>query len=400
MQMIIQGKETRLMRMNKKWRLLLLFIMLFGVTGCWDKRESEHVLFINTLGIDFKDNHYIIYPQFINFTNMAKQEGPANRNYSPTYVGKGEGKLLYDAAFDFYKSSQQKISWEHIKSIVVTERFLKHGNLNQLNDFFSRFFQFRNTMWVFGTTEPLENILSTNNLFNISSLYTLMNLPQETIRQYANVDPLQLYTFRSNYYEPGMTIRLPFLATNTKHWKQGHKAFRMLEFNGYGCIAAKSYVNHLNDSDIAGVRWTNKNTNRAPLLLKVKNQDIGELILKNPKIDTKVSIEKGKPHIVMNISLEGDIYQLMKAMPIHKVKRIAENLVKKEIKMTYQKGIEKGIDTYQLSHLLYRNHLDLWKKYQQKGMIPLQNNTLDLNVSINIYTNGKSKIKHIKNAEI
>lgn len=57
----------------------------------------------------------------------------------------------------------------------------------------------------------------------------------------------------------------------------------MLEFNGYGCIAAKSYVNHLNDSDIAGVRWTNKNTNRAPLLLKVKNRAIGELILKNLK---------------------------------------------------------------------------------------------------------------------
>ncbi|AIY76139.1 hypothetical protein NT98_1366 [Bacillus cereus] len=96
----------------------------------------------------------------------------------------------------------------------------------------------------------------------------------------------------------------------------------MLEFNGYGCIAAKSYVNHLNDSDIAGVRWTNKNTNRAPLLLKFKNQAIGEITLKNPKIDTKVSIEKGKPHIVMNIRLEGDMYQVMKSMPIHRLKKL------------------------------------------------------------------------------
>lgn len=185
-------------------------------------------------------------------------------------------------------------------------------------------------MWVFGTKEPLENILATNNIFNISSLYTIMNLPQETIRQSASVDPLRLYTFRSNYYEPGMTTRIPFLATTTEHWKQGHKAFWMLEFNEYGCIAAKSYVNHLNDSDIAGVRWTNKNTNRAPLLLKVKNRAIGELILKKPKIDTKVSIEKGKPHIVMNISLEGDIYQLMKPMPVHKVKKTLRISLKKK----------------------------------------------------------------------
>ncbi|PEP93141.1 Ger(x)C family spore germination protein [Bacillus toyonensis] len=379
------------MKINRKGGLFLL-MFLFLLTGCWDRRELEHVLFINTLGIDFKDNHYIIYPQFINFTNMAKEEGTASRNYSPVYIGKGEGEILYDTVFDFYKSTQQQVSWEHIKSIVVTERFLKNGNLNQLNDFLSRFFQFRNTMWVFGTTEPLENILATNNIFNISSLYTLMNLPQEMIRQYASVDPLRLYTFRSNYYEPGMTTRIPFLATTTKHWRKGHKPFRMLEFNGYGCIAAKSYVNHLNDSNIAGVRWTNKNTNRAPLLLKFKNQAIGGITLKNPKIDTKFSIEKGKPHIVMNIRLEGDMYQVMKSMPIHKAKKIAENLVEKEIRMTYQKGMEKGIDVYQLSHLLYRDQLTLWKKYQKKGMIPLQSNTLDLKVSIHISTNGKSKV--------
>ncbi|HDR3874565.1 TPA: Ger(x)C family spore germination protein, partial [Bacillus anthracis] len=74
------------MKINRKGGLFLL-MFLFLLTGCWDRRELEHVLFINTLGIDFKDNHYIIYPQFINFTNMAKQEGPANRNYSPAYIG-------------------------------------------------------------------------------------------------------------------------------------------------------------------------------------------------------------------------------------------------------------------------------------------------------------------------
>lgn len=35
--------------------------------------------------------------------------------------------------------------------------------------------------------------------------------------------------------------------------------------------------------------------------------------------------------------------------------------------MTYQKGLEKGIDVYQLSHLLYRDQLTLWKKYQKRN---------------------------------
>lgn len=203
--------------------------MIFLLTGCWDTRELEHVLFVNSLGIDYKNNQYIIYPQFINFTNVAKQEGSASRSYGPIYIAKGEGKLLYDSAFDFYRSAPQKVSWEHIKSVIVTERLLKNGDLNQLNDFRSRFFQFRNTMWVFGTKEPLENLLVTNNIFNMSSLYSLMNLPQERLKQYSSVEPLQLYTFRSNYYEPGMTTRIPFIATTKKYWKKDDKEFKMLE---------------------------------------------------------------------------------------------------------------------------------------------------------------------------
>jgi len=73
------------------------------------------------------------------------------------------------------------------------------------------------------------------------------------------------------------------------------------------------------------------------------------------------------------------------------LKKIAEDQVEKEIKKTYRKGIERGIDTYQLSHSLYRQNSKLWKQYKKEGGIPLQNKELDLNVSINIATNGKSK---------
>ncbi|MGE6365348.1 Ger(x)C family spore germination protein [Bacillus paramycoides] len=378
------------MKKNKR-TVLFLFMLCTFLTGCWDQRELHHVLYINSLGIDFKDNNYIIRPQFINFSNIAKQEGSTTRNYSPAYIGKGKGLILDEATFDFYKSAQQEISWEHIKTIVVTERFLKHGDFNQFNDFFSRFFQFRDTMWIFGTKEPLENILASNNILNISQLYTIINLPQEITKQYSIIDPLPLYKFQRNYYEPGMTTRIPFLATTKTNWKKGHTSFPMLKFNGYGFISDKSYINHLNSHDIAGVRWTDENTKRAPLLLKFNKKIIGQIILKNPKIDTDFFTKKGKLHILMNIHFDADIYQLINSMPVNNLKKIAEDQVEKEIKKTYRKGIEKGIDTYQLSQTLYRQNFNLWKKYKKEGRISLQNKEIDFNVSINIATNGKSK---------
>ncbi len=39
-------------------------------------------------------------------------------------------------------------------------------------------FSISDTMWIFGTKEPLENILANNNILNISQLYTIINLPK------------------------------------------------------------------------------------------------------------------------------------------------------------------------------------------------------------------------------
>ncbi|WP_309599277.1 Ger(x)C family spore germination C-terminal domain-containing protein, partial [Bacillus wiedmannii] len=161
--------------------------------------------------------------------------------------------------------------------------------------------------------------------------------------------------------------------------------------SGYGFINDKSYINHLNSHDIAGVRWTDENTKRAPLLLKFNKKIIGHIVLKNPKIDTKHFIKNGKLRMLMNIHFDADIFQLINSMPVNDIKKIAEDQVEKEIKKTYRKGIEKGIDTYQLSHSLYRHNYKLWKWYKKEGEISLQNKELDLNVSINIATNGKSK---------
>ena len=81
------------MKKNKRI-VVFLFMMCTFLTGCWDQRELHHVLYINSLGIDFKDNNYIIRPQFINFSNIAKQEGSTTRNYSQAYIGREKGFIL------------------------------------------------------------------------------------------------------------------------------------------------------------------------------------------------------------------------------------------------------------------------------------------------------------------
>lgn len=49
------------------------------LTGCWDSKEVQSINFITAIGIDYADNQYTTYAQLIDFSSIAKQEGPTPR---------------------------------------------------------------------------------------------------------------------------------------------------------------------------------------------------------------------------------------------------------------------------------------------------------------------------------
>ncbi|MCM2531481.1 Ger(x)C family spore germination protein [Neobacillus pocheonensis] len=377
-------------------KLLIVFASIFLLSGCWDTRAADNVLFINALGIDFQDNQYVIYPQFINFSTFAKQEGPANRAPQPIFIGKGKAKLLDEAAFEFYKTAQQQVSWEHIKTIIFSENVLKNGDIGQIDEFFARFFQFRNTMWTFGTKESVQDVLATGTILNISPLFTVMNIPSETVKNYSIFRPVKFFKFRANFYEPGMTTQIPFLSIAKKEWKADKKNFPLLQYSGSAFVAAGHYKGYLSDKELSGLKWTERGLARAPVILKKDGESVAELILKKPKVKTQAYTKNGEPYFRMKINLEGDIFQIVKYMPSKTFEKIAEETLKKEIVGTYKNGLKKGIDVYHLSQILYRDDVNTWKKYKKNGIVPLSPSSFAVNVNVKILTSGQWKQTNLK----
>ncbi len=383
--------------MRKKFfqkKLLILFPSIFLLTGCWDTREVEHVWYINALGVDFKNNQYVLYPQFINFSTFAKQE-TTMRTPQPIFIGKGTGEILDHSAFDFYKTTQQRVSWEHINTVVFSENILKHGDIRQIDEFFARFFQFRNTMWVFGTKEPIEEVLATGTILNLSPLYTVRDIPNEMTKNYSLFSPLIFYKFRAYLYEPAMTTQIPFLSI-TKKWKSDKNDFPLLKYSGSAFVASKRYKGYLSEKDLSGLKWTGKTFTRAPILLKKDGEPVTEIVFKKPKIKTVAYIKNNKPHFRMKIRIEGDIFQIVKYLPMKTVKQIAEKTLKEEVEETYKNGMNNGIDAYQLSQILYRNNLKDWKKFEKNGAISLTPSSLDVEVNVQILTSGQWKSTNLQ----
>ena len=75
----IIGNLMRFPGKRKGWRamkriLMLLSMLSLLLSGCWDNKEVQDINYITALGIDYKDNKYIIYVQMLDFATIAKQE--------------------------------------------------------------------------------------------------------------------------------------------------------------------------------------------------------------------------------------------------------------------------------------------------------------------------------------
>ena len=59
-----------------KIRILVILLLTIVLSSCWDENQPERMLYINGIGIDYKDGKYELYAQFANFANLGKTEQP------------------------------------------------------------------------------------------------------------------------------------------------------------------------------------------------------------------------------------------------------------------------------------------------------------------------------------
>ena len=136
-----------------KRRIIFLICCCFLLVGCWDEDDPQRLLYIFGLGMDFKDNEYIIHAQIIDFSNIAKSEQPSNPEAIQAEVGTAKGSTPSEAFYNLYQAIDEKIFWGHFTFIVLSENALKDGRSNMLVNTFIRFHETRYNTWVYSTKE-------------------------------------------------------------------------------------------------------------------------------------------------------------------------------------------------------------------------------------------------------
>jgi Ger(x)C family germination protein len=369
--------------------VLLLSALL---TGCWGTREIEHMIYVNTLGVDYVKDKVVVYIQMVNLGGIAKKE-PGQTQQQKTYVGKAEGDAFDTAIFNLYASSPQRIVWSNIKTVVFTEDALKHGLIDQVLDVWDRYYEFRYTVWAMATREPLDQVLNASSISELSAIYSQLNSPMRTYEQSSMVAPLYLYKFIWQWKEKGETVRLPYLVV-VPGWTENNKPSPNISMSGVCFLDHQRFRSCLPAQDILGLRWLEKKTIRTPLVIKGEKKIKAMMVMNKIKSSIRPRLVNGKPVFDIKISMQATLPQLSTSLHRQQLELKAAKEVKNQILDTYVKGLEHDIDVYGLSAKLYRSMPKEWQELSNKGQLKLDRGSIGIiTVKVNLISGGISKMR-------
>ena len=359
--------------------LTLLFSTLV-LAGCWDTSEPERMLYVNGLGVDFKDNQFEVYVQIIDFANTAKSEQPPT-NKPQAEIGHAKGATIDDAIIQLYHTIDQKVFWGHFSYIVVSEDVLKHNKLNPIIDSFIRYRETRYQIWLYTTQGLVQDVLLARPVINKALTLSKLGDPINSYEQESFVYPINVRQFIIGLDEPGHEAAIPLINVK-ENWQSSEESIGAPILSGIGVVSRDSFIGYISGASARGLQWMTKETKRGRLSFATGVEDEASVVIDKVKPTITPSTKDGVKFNV-EVDVEATLSTKIGHASIKEIRKGAEEEISKQIMETYMDAVDKGIDVYRFSEHLYRKELKTWEKYQQDGRIELTEDSLGkLNVRV------------------
>lgn len=379
--------------MRKGIKLFGLLVLLAVPSGCWNSIDIQAVSFVTVVGLDYVDGKYVAYNQVLNFSNVAKSETVETGKEVPVWISKTSGDTFAEAVRNAIPKSQMHLFWGHVKAIIVSERVLQHG-FKDIIDAINRFREVRYTIFLYGTKEPLEKILTQHSMLNFSPVDSIMASPQRSYMLESKIPQKWAYKLFASLYEAGNSAILPSLGIATDTWYEDQTQKPQFVIDGAFFFNQLHLAGWMSAAELEGVNWMQRQMKQSGLQVPDNGEPEAYLILTNPKI--KIStIVKGDDDVRFNIrvKLKGQIVELLENLTMEEVTEDAKKAVEKQIRKTYLNAVAKNIDVYKLSEVLYRRNPKLFNRLVRDGVFPLAPDSLEsIDVNIQMKHSGRYKL--------
>lgn len=373
-------------------RLLIILFLLTILSGCWDENEPERMLYINGIGVDYKDGKFEVYAQLINFANIAKSEQP-NTDVVQAEVGHAKGDTLDEAIFNLYHTVDQKIFWGHLTFLIVSEEVLNQTNLSPIIDTFIRFRETRYQIWVYTTKDPVEEILLIKPVLNRAIPLSKLGDPKNSYSQESYIQPINLRQLIIWMNEPSHEAMIPYIKIK-ENWKSEKESIKAPDLDGVGVATPNGFKGFITGDKARGIQWMTNETKRGQVTFKSEGGYPLTVMIEKVKVKVDPVVLKADVTFDIDVNLEVTVSFIKGKATSKQIQQEVKKQVEKEIRDTYEEALKKDIDIYRLSEYVYRKEMKAWKKYNTDGKVELTENSIrKLNVSITKINSDRKSFK-------
>ncbi|MEC2078372.1 Ger(x)C family spore germination protein [Metabacillus fastidiosus] len=371
--------------MTKYILFSLFFLLVIILSGCYDSRAPERIAYAHGMAIDYKDGEYTVYLQLINYGMLAKSEASGgDQNVPPDVRKTGKGKNINEAIFNIYPSAQQEIYFGNLSFIILSDRLLKEKGISTVVDIWSRYPETRYQIYFYTGDDIIEQIIAVKPVLDVSKSLNRLADPKNSFEQNSTTPMVTLRELLIALNEPGYTAIIPKVFLTQDKESTSMKTIDIVGFDGITLYDNHNkFLGNLMYEEAYGYRWINKEFSRTNLQLVKDDQTLATMIINGKKTKIKPIISNNSFRFKIEVEVKGSISEIDKnGVTVEEMERAAIEQIKREIMRTYTHALKIDADVYRLSEVLYRKNVSVWKQYEEKGKIPLNTKSIDIDVKV------------------
>ncbi|MDT0123116.1 Ger(x)C family spore germination protein [Paenibacillus sp. RRE4] len=404
--------------MVRSIKYILLFIMLFVLTGCWNRIELNELWVTSATGVDATDDgHFLLSYQIIVPSAIALGTGGASGGASQpaSHVFSMKAKTFNQALSYSHMESSRRIYLGHNRVIYIGKKAAENGLAN-LIDFYIRNTEARELVSIViidGLASDMIKKLLPPDKLQGAAVYSLIENEKELFSVYPNV---RIYDLVLSMNSDSKSIGIPVAgligdkehkteqeAENLDVFKKTSSPLKF-QLTKLAVIQNGKLKGFLNEEESLGVSYLTNKIKKTEISYPCSEQS-GEKMYSSLKVHsakTKLKADKSGDHYTMhvNVKVDGTLMELVCPQDVSDVKTVRnlEAEISKEVYRIITKGWSRlqslGIDVVGFADRIHRKFPEEWKNVKGDWGKEFKKMELDIQVNTQIQRPGL-QLKHM-----